>query len=124
MLIIDDEPLIGAALVRRLPEHEVVTETSALAALARIRAGARFDLILCDVMMPEMTGIAFFAQLERDQPALAARVVFMTGGAFTPAAREFLDRVPNPRLEKPVDLHNVRALLSDRLRPSHSPPPG
>ncbi len=121
MLIIDDEPLIGAAMVRVLPEHDVASETSALAALTRIRAGEAFDLILCDLMMPEMTGIAFFEQLQKEAPPLAHRVVFMTGGAFTPAARDFLDRVPNPRLDKPIDLHNVRAMLTEQLQRRHGP---
>jgi PAS domain S-box-containing protein len=121
VLIIDDEPLIGAAMVRRLPEHDVAIETSGLSALVRIRAGETFDLILCDVMMPDMTGIALFEQLQKEAPALARRVVFMTGGAFTSAARDFLDRVPNPRLEKPIDMHNLRAILSHRtLLPKQS----
>ena len=116
LLVIDDERLIGQALVRSLPEHEVVADTSAQAALARIRAEAPFDLILCDLMMPETTGVGFFEQLEEEAPALLGRVVFMTGGAFTPAARTFLERVANPRLDKPLDVERIRALLAQRLR--------
>ena len=116
LLIIDDETLIGAALVRLLPEHEVVFETSAQAALTRLRAGERFDLILCDVMMPDLTGIAFLEHLDRELPALTGSVAFMTGGAFTQAASDFLDRIPNPRLDKPLDLALVRALLAERLQ--------
>jgi PAS domain S-box-containing protein len=117
LLVIDDEPLIGAALVRSLPAHDVAVETSALAALARLRSGETFDLILCDVMMPDLTGVAFHEQLSKDFPALAKLVVFMTGGAFTPSARDFLDRIPNPRLEKPLHLPSLLALLSERLTP-------
>ena len=112
VLIIDDEPLIGTALLRLLPGHDVTVECAALPALARIRAGEIFDVILCDLMMPEMSGMALFERLREVAPALLDRVVFMTGGAFTAAAREFLDSIPNARLEKPLDLTALRALLS------------
>ena len=116
VLVVDDEALLGSALVRSLPEHDITTETSAQAALARLRAGARYDLILCDLMMPEMTGVGFFEQVARDFPEAARSVVFMTGGAFTAAARSFLDGVDNPRLDKPVDLNTIRAILAARLQ--------
>jgi len=66
-------------------------------------------------MMPEMTGMDLHAELLRREPALAERLVFMTGGAFTPAAREFLDRVPNARVEKPFDVQDLRALIQTLL---------
>lgn len=66
---------------------------------------------LADVMMPEMSGMDLHAALE---PAVAARVVFMTGGAFTAASHEFLDRVPNDRLEKPFTAADVHAAI-DRV---------
>ncbi|GAC1536692.1 MAG: hypothetical protein NVS2B9_02560 [Myxococcales bacterium] len=116
VLVVDDETLIGAALRRGLTGHEVISESSAVAALARLRRGERFDLILCDVMMPEMTGARFHELLLAEFPPLAAQVVFMTGGAFTPQARDFFDRVPNQRMEKPLDLHNIRALIQQRLQ--------
>jgi hypothetical protein len=54
-----------------------------------------------------------YEELRRILPGLERRVVFMTGGAFTPRAREFLEQVPNPRIDKPFDLRQVRALLRD-----------
>ena len=116
VLVIDDEALIGTALRRGLSAHEVVAETSAVKALARLRNGERFDLMLCDVMMPEMTGTRLWQVLHDEKPELADQLVFMTGGAFTQVARDFLDRVQNVRMEKPLDLHNVRALINSRLR--------
>ena len=74
-----------------------------------------FDLILCDLMMPEMTGMDFYAALASRSESLARRVVFMTGGAFTPTAREFLDRVDNPRLDKPVDITRLRQLVDSAV---------
>ncbi|HLU68440.1 MAG TPA: response regulator [Kofleriaceae bacterium] len=116
VLVIDDEAMIGLAVSRALgAEHEVTSLTSASEAASRIAAGERYDLILCDLMMPVMTGMDLHGALLASAPDQARRMVFLTGGAFTPAARAFLDRVPNARLEKPFDVQNLRALVNDRL---------
>ena len=83
--------------------------------LDRIEKGERFDVIMCDLMMPEMTGMDLHARLSQSRPSDAARMVFLTGGAFTTEAREFLDRVTNHRVEKPFDPVALRALVRDRL---------
>ncbi|QRK12511.1 PAS domain-containing protein [Archangium violaceum] len=112
ILVVDDEPYVTRALQRSLsPEHEVATVTGARAALKLLDQGNRFDLILCDVMMPGMTGMDLYAELNRAAPDQAQRVVFMTGGAFTPRALSFLQEVPNPKLSKPLDLRQLRALV-------------
>ena len=123
LLIIDDEPLLIAALSRTLaPEHEVVAFTHAHHALERLRAGERYELILCDLMMPEMTGMELHATLVREAPGQAERMVFLTGGAFTEAARTFLDTSQLPWLEKPFEPETLRtrlrALLAERRQPS------
>ncbi|HEX9049382.1 MAG TPA: PAS domain S-box protein [Anaeromyxobacter sp.] len=117
ILVVDDEPLVARAVARVLaPPHEVVIETGARAALARIEGGdRRFDAVMCDLMMPEMTGMELHARLATTDPELAARMVFLTGGAFTASAREFLDRVANPRLEKPIGADVLRALVGGLL---------
>jgi signal transduction histidine kinase len=116
ILVIDDEPMINAILRRMLGrDHEVMSASSVREALERLKKGERYDLILCDLMMPEMTGMDLHAELVRTSPALAERLIFMTGGAFTPAAREFLDDVPNARVEKPFDVQNLRALIQTLL---------
>ena len=114
ILVVDDEPLVGRLVERALVrEHHVTVVTSGRAGLERIVAGERFDLILCDLMMPEMTGMDLHervAVLAADQ---AERMVFLTGGAFTRRAREFLrDRA---FLEKPFDLSALEALVRARL---------
>ncbi len=102
VLVIDDEPMLCSALERILrPHHDVVLTTLAAEALPRLEAGERFDLILCDLMMPRMNGMDFHAALHRLRPELTGRVIFLTGGAFTPQAKAFLERVPNRRVEKP-----------------------
>lgn len=97
-------------------EHDVVTTTAAEEALKRIQAGEVFDVILCDLMMPQMTGMELHAELLRIAGEQAARMVFLTGGAFTPSARAFLDEVSNLRLEKPFAPQNLRAVVNDRVR--------
>ncbi|HSP78104.1 MAG TPA: response regulator [Myxococcaceae bacterium] len=116
LLVVDDEPMIGMAIRRMLQrEHEVVALTSAREALARILGGEHFDVILCDVMMPEMSGMELHEELTRCAPGLADRMVFLTGGAFTPQAREFLARVKNPQREKPFSSQELRELVHGLL---------
>ena len=67
-------------------------------------------------MMPEMTGMDLYGELPKLAPEQARRVVFMTGGAFTPRARAFLDQAPNLRLEKPFDTEELRKIIAERLR--------
>ena len=127
ILAIDDEPLVGKVLAIALAAHEVVTLTSAVEALARIRQGERFDLIFCDLMMPHMNGMEFFTALSAEVPELAERLVFLTGGAFTEGARQFLERTSALTVEKPFSVQSIRALVMDLSRsrgPSTPPGPG
>jgi PAS domain S-box-containing protein len=116
VLIIDDEPMILGALRRGLgADYQVTCLSDGREALARFAAGERFDVILCDLMMPETTGMDLYAEIDRLAPGQGSRMIFVTGGAFTPKAREFLDRVPNPRIEKPVDFQNLHVLMKNLL---------
>jgi len=72
--------------------------------------------VLCDLMMPQMTGMDLFETLERELPEQARRFVFLTGGAFTPKSRTFLERVKNLRIDKPFDVAGLRAMVTERLR--------
>ncbi len=119
LLVVDDEPYVTRALQRSLsPEHEVVTVNGARAALKLLDQGSRYDLILCDVMMPGMTGMDLYMELCRTAPDQAQRIVFMTGGAFTPRALSFLQEVPNPKLSKPLDLRQLRTLVGRSAQPA------
>ncbi|MDQ3365762.1 MAG: PAS domain S-box protein [Myxococcota bacterium] len=111
VLVVDDEPAVGITLSRVLREHHVTTYTRAKEALSLICSGRQFDVILSDLMMPEMSGIDFYEQLLAHVPEAAEKVVFISGGAFTTAARDFLERLPNERLDKPFDAKTVRALV-------------
>jgi signal transduction histidine kinase len=116
VLVIEDEPALGRVLQRLLTPHRVTVVNRAHEALTRLASGDVFDLILCDLMMPEMTGMDVFAEMEKLAPDQAERMVFVTGGAFTTRAREFLERVPNARVEKPIDFQNLRVLLRNLRR--------
>lgn len=116
LLIVDDEPLVCSSLKRSLSrDYEVKTVHSGRAALELVEGGEQFDLILCDLMMPEMSGMDLYDELGRDYVGARDRIVFFTGGAFTTRAREFLNAVPNARLEKPADIGQIRELLRQRL---------
>jgi PAS domain S-box-containing protein len=116
ILVIDDEQMVGMAVRRLLVrDHDVEVLTSSEEALARLSGGERFDVILCDLMMPTMTGMELYAELSRAAPDQAEQMIFLTGGAFTPQARSFLERVPNRHLEKPFEAAGLRALVNARL---------
>jgi len=112
ILLIDDEAAVGRALEALLaPETEVISEQRAGDALARLANGERFDVIVCDLMMPEISGIELYAHLAEVAPDCRGRIIFMTGGAFTPDAREFLDRLDRPHLEKPFSELQLRRAI-------------
>jgi CheY-like chemotaxis protein len=116
VLVIDDDPMVARSLALILAAHSVDVVHSGADALARIARGSQYDVILCDVMMPSMTGPEFLARLLVAAPAEAERVVFVTGCALLPEVRRLLDRVSNPCLEKPVNIDALRALVEDRVR--------
>jgi C4-dicarboxylate-specific signal transduction histidine kinase/ActR/RegA family two-component response regulator len=109
VLVVDDEPAIAQSLQRLLSaDHEVKARTSAREALGLIENGEHFDAIVCDLIMPNMTGMELHTELTRIAPDQARRLIVLTGGAFTPRATQFLDSVPNARLEKPFDPDTLR----------------
>lgn len=111
LLVIDDEPFIGSLLQRMLDEHEVVVYQTGAEALNDLHAGGSYDVILCDLMMQEMTGMDVYAEIQAHFAPMARRVVFMTGGAYTPDAQEFLDGAANPCIPKPFDLRVLRSTI-------------
>jgi CheY-like chemotaxis protein len=112
ILVIDDELLLGRTLrLAFQDQHDVVVVTSGREALERLAHDRDFDLILCDLMMPDMTGMAVYERIVHQYPEVADRLVFMTGGAFTDAARNFLELHPNAQLEKPFEIARVEQLL-------------
>jgi PAS domain S-box-containing protein len=111
VLVVDDDAAVATALARQLRQHEVTSVISAREALELLHAGKTFDVILSDLMMPGMSGMELHAEVLRMSPDLAARMVFITGGAFTAAANAFLDTIENERLDKPFTGADVRAAI-------------
>jgi PAS domain S-box-containing protein len=117
ILVVDDDRLVVNGIKRILGKlHEVVAIVAAKDALALLADGSTFDLILCDLMMPDMTGMDLYRELVRVAPDHADRMIFMTGGAFTAEARQFLTETPKEHLEKPFGPGNLRAIVQRYLR--------
>ena len=116
VLVLDDEPLVCRAVARTLAnDHEVVALTDPTEALALLARGERFDLMVCDLMMPGLTGMECHEALRTSRPELARSMIFLTGGAFTAKARAFLDRVPNVRVDKPFDADELRQVVARQV---------
>ena len=116
VLVVDDDPFVGSSLRRLLErEYAITVVSSAREALEHLRQGITVDLILCDLMMPEMTGMDFYAELQRLYPSLAEAVLFFTGGAFTEATRDFIARREDRVLPKPIEAHRLLEQLRRRM---------
>ncbi len=111
ILIVDDEEKVAEALRRLLRPHRAEILTSGAEALERLLTDP-VDVIICDLMMDGMSGMDLYDALRMRAPALADRMVFMTGGAYTNRSRSFLDMVPNPRLNKPFQSEAIQTILA------------
>ena len=112
LLVVDDEPYICTAIQRLLRrEHEVTALTTVREALALLEQGERFDVIVSDLMMPEQNGEEFYKELQRVAPDQAQRMIFMTGGAFTPRSEEFLRSSRVPQVSKPLSLEVLQGAI-------------
>ncbi len=117
ILLVDDEAAVGRSLQMLLaPETEVVPVIRAADALELISRGERFDAIVCDLMMPHSSGMQLYDQVAQVAPEYLGRMIFMTGGAFTPQAREFLAGLDRPHLEKPFSEQELRDALATVTR--------
>jgi PAS domain S-box-containing protein len=120
ILIVDDEPAIRRTMVRLLTRsHEVVAAESGIEARAILLGDQSFDLILCDLMMPEMTGMELHGWLSAEYPTLADRVVFLTGGAFTVNSAKYLAHIKNVTLEKPCESGTLMRIVSELVTSVH-----
>ncbi|HEX4337046.1 MAG TPA: response regulator [Polyangiaceae bacterium] len=122
VLVIDDDPGVSSTLRAMLELHHQVTSVeSAREGLRLLLGEERFDIAFCDLVMPEVSGIDLYCALELNRPEATKRIVFMTGGVFTPEAEKFLARVPNLRIEKPFSLSRVEQLLAQAVRGRTTP---
>jgi CheY-like chemotaxis protein len=113
LLVVDDEPVIGSVLRRIFRgSHEVTAVEHGREALSILDAGADFDVVLCDLVMPDLSGPEVYEEVRRRHPRLLDRFVFMTGGALGDKTRAFLAAVRNPIITKPFELGPLRDLVN------------
>ena len=110
ILIADDEPTLARALARAFRSHEVVIVHSGEDALAACNE-QQFDAVICDLMMPGVTGMDVHKHLEDAGSDLCARMVFMTGGDYTPEQTSFRRKLGERCLQKPLDIGRLRKLV-------------
>jgi CheY-like chemotaxis protein len=122
-LAVDDEALLLKAYRRMLGDtHELATALGGHEALRILERDAAFDVILCDLQMPEMSGVELYAAVHERFPALGDRFVFVTGGAFSNDARRFLEESVAAVIQKPFRLEDLLALVERTVGASETAP--
>lgn len=117
LLVVDDDVLVARTLARQLSGHQVEVALGGQPALDRLAAsGHCFDLVLCDLMMPDMTGMDVYEAIEARQPSLCDRFVFVSGGGVTERSRRFLERHAERVLSKPIDSRRLCEVLESAVR--------
>jgi PAS domain S-box-containing protein len=106
VLVIDDEIAICRALKRVLAAHDVETLSDSTQALAWLARGD-FDVVVCDLMMPAISGYKLYAAACEGRPSLRTRFVFVSGGALSDEAARFLRTCECPVLPKPFSNDEV-----------------
>ena len=109
-------PSTPIEFVSRLTEHDVTLESDARVALERLTRET-FDVVFCDLMMPNMSGMDFFDALALRSPDQAARIVFLTGGAFSRRSEDFLRDSQNVCLPKPFSREAVSSVVRKMITP-------
>jgi CheY-like chemotaxis protein len=114
VLVVDDEPQLAHLFKMALvADYDVQSFTSGRTALAHLQESEPYDLILCDLMMADVSGMKLYEDLRRVRPGQEWAVVFMTGGVFDPQVGQFLASIPNDCVDKPFD---IRAEVRRRLQ--------
>jgi len=112
ILAIDDEAAVVGALRRLLSrDYDVTTATDPVEALDKLIAGDRYDVILCDLRMPRLTGMELYERLSALDASQARRMIFITASAQDQATIEFVSRVGNRCLAKPASAVELRTAI-------------
>src|SRR4029453_8861659 len=116
ILVVDDEQSIASGLARLLRRDGYTGDTGANGPLALAQLERRpYDLILCDVRMPELDGPSLYRHLERQQPHLCQRLIFLTGDTLEPATQAFLETSGAPCLMNPFPIPRPRPAVQRAL---------
>jgi signal transduction histidine kinase/CheY-like chemotaxis protein len=116
ILLVDDDPLVQNSIRRTLERHHDVVIVGSGARASSILEAEKFDIVLCDLIMPGMTGMQLFETIRARDPEQAKRFVFLTGGTSSPEARAFLLGVDNARAYKPLGADEIVRLIAKCLR--------
>jgi DNA-binding response OmpR family regulator len=120
-MIVDDEPLLLAAYERFFAQHfDLTLVPGGREAVVRLEQDAVWDAIICDLMMPDLDGVALHDWLREHRPALLPHLLFYSGGAFTPRSLAFAERLGDQLLQKPLRPSELRAAV-ERVRPRRPP---
>ena len=118
ILVVDDEPIVARSTARAISrDYDVVIENDPSRARDRLLGGESFDVVLCDLAMPVLSGQELYRAIAAAMPDVAARFVFVTGGTFTPQARAFIESVKNPCLMKPFSIDSLRQIVREIIAP-------
>lgn len=116
VLVIDDEEMVCRTIERIVSrQHDVHVETDPKQALSRLSRDA-YDVILCDITMPGMSGMDVYDSIFLMNAELAKRVVFVTGGAITGQVETFLESCPNLVIEKPFSAERLLSAIASFVR--------
>ena len=112
VLVVDDEIMIRRSLERGLSAHDVTSAAGGREAI-ELCLRQQFDVVLCDLMMPDVSGVDVFEAVSSQRSEYRSRFVFMTGGAFSPKVQDFLASIDNVTLEKPLSLEDLEGVLRE-----------
>jgi signal transduction histidine kinase len=118
ILVVDDDAAVARVVSRLLAKHQVTVVDSGRKCIDLLAHEPDFDLVLCDLMMPDGGGVEVYEALEASRSPMVGRIVFMSGGAFSDRARDFLDRIDNPVVDKPLSREVLNALVTSALETS------
>lgn len=116
ILVVDDERPLARTLRRLLSNHEVVLAYDGSSAYDILQGDARFDVILCDLMMPGLSGADLYHRVSEHWPELEARFIFMTGGSMSELGDAFIESVRARLLTKPFDPERMLEWVEEAAR--------
>ena len=115
ILVVDDEYALAKSLGKQLDAkgYDVTIAADGADAVQRLRDGEFYDVVLCDLMMPGISGMDVYEQVVSNKPSLADRFLFMTGGAYTDRATSFIEETSCHCLQKPFSEHELHRTLQE-----------
>ena len=117
ILVLDDERGFtkGLAQLLRRDGYRVDTADNGNAGLLQLQAHG-YDVLLCDLRMPDLDGIAFYEHLLLHYPAVSQRVIFLTGDTLSLESQAFLERSGRPWVHKPCTAAAIRSVIQELLQ--------